>query len=117
MTHNEIASELQVSRSGIVDYVQYLRSQAKESIKEYTTEHLPTRLIKQVCNSGVISIYEEKRIEIGTKISTTTTTSSTEKGIKSIMIIITLFTTIAKIDFQTQLGVSIGYGYGYGALN
>jgi DNA-directed RNA polymerase specialized sigma24 family protein len=41
MTHQEIAHELQVSRTAITSDIQYLRSQAKESIKEYVTEHLP----------------------------------------------------------------------------
>jgi predicted transcriptional regulator len=47
MTHNEIARELQVSRTAITSDIQYLRSQAKESIKEYTTDHLPEQY--QVC--------------------------------------------------------------------
>jgi predicted transcriptional regulator len=47
MTHNEIARELQVSRTSITSNIQYLRSQAKESIKEYTTDHLPEQY--QVC--------------------------------------------------------------------
>ena len=41
MTHGEIARELQVSRTSITSDIQYLRNQAKESIKEYVTEHLP----------------------------------------------------------------------------
>jgi orotate phosphoribosyltransferase-like protein len=41
MTHQEIASELQVSRTAITSDIQYLRNQAKESIKEYATEYLP----------------------------------------------------------------------------
>ena len=78
-----------------------------------------SRLINQVYTSGLASVIREysngsKIIQIDTKISNTIT-SSPETGIKSIMIIITLFTTIAKLDFQTQLGVSIEYGYG--ALN
>jgi orotate phosphoribosyltransferase-like protein len=40
MTHGEIARELQVSRTSITSDIQYLRNQAKESIKEYVTEHL-----------------------------------------------------------------------------
>jgi orotate phosphoribosyltransferase-like protein len=40
MTHGEIARELQVSRPSITSDIQYLRNQAKESIKEYVTEHL-----------------------------------------------------------------------------
>ena len=41
MTHGEIADKLQVSRTSITSDMQYLRSQAKQSIKEYVTEHLP----------------------------------------------------------------------------
>jgi orotate phosphoribosyltransferase-like protein len=41
MSQIEIAHELQVSKQLISSDVQYLRSQAKESIKEYVTEHLP----------------------------------------------------------------------------
>jgi transposase len=47
MTHNEIARELQVSRTLITSDIQYLRNQAKESIREYTTDHLPEQY--QVC--------------------------------------------------------------------
>jgi predicted transcriptional regulator len=43
----EIARELQVSKQSISSDVQYLRNQAKESIKEYVTEHLPEQY--QVC--------------------------------------------------------------------
>ena len=41
MTQIEIAHELQVSEASISLDMQYLRNQAKESIKEYVTEHLP----------------------------------------------------------------------------
>jgi Mn-dependent DtxR family transcriptional regulator len=41
MNHGEIARELQVSRPSITSDIQYLRNQAKESIKEYVTGHLP----------------------------------------------------------------------------
>ena len=37
----EIARELQVSEASIILDMRYLRSQAKDSIKEYVTEHLP----------------------------------------------------------------------------
>jgi transcriptional regulator len=47
MTHQEIADKLQVSRTAITSDIQYLRSQAKGTIKEYTTEHLPEQY--QVC--------------------------------------------------------------------
>jgi predicted DNA-binding protein YlxM (UPF0122 family) len=41
LSHGEIARELQVSKASISLDMQYLRNQAKESIKEYVTEHLP----------------------------------------------------------------------------
>src|SRR5919202_1456020 len=56
MTHGEIARELQVSGTSIVSDVQYLRSQAKESIKEYVTEHLPEQY--QVCLSALDTIIK-----------------------------------------------------------
>ena len=37
----EIARELQVSKASIGSDVQYLREQAKGTIKEYVTEYLP----------------------------------------------------------------------------
>ena len=40
MSQAEIARELQVSKASISLDMQYLRSQAKGSIKEYVTEHL-----------------------------------------------------------------------------
>jgi predicted transcriptional regulator len=51
MSQIEIARELQVSDSSISSDVQYLRSQAKETIKEYVTEHLPEQY--QVCLSAL----------------------------------------------------------------
>jgi hypothetical protein len=39
MSQIDIAHELQVSKQSISSDVQHLRSQAKESIKEYVTEH------------------------------------------------------------------------------
>jgi predicted transcriptional regulator len=47
MSQIEIAHELQVSKQSISSDVQYLRNQAKESISEYVTEHLPEQY--QVC--------------------------------------------------------------------
>lgn len=41
MSRTEIARELQVSKASISLDMQYLRNHAKESIKEYVTEHLP----------------------------------------------------------------------------
>jgi orotate phosphoribosyltransferase-like protein len=47
LSYGEIARELQVSEAWISSDMQYLRKQAKESIKEYVTEHLPEQY--QVC--------------------------------------------------------------------
>jgi orotate phosphoribosyltransferase-like protein len=47
LNYGEIACELQVSKASITSDVQYLRSNAKESIKDYVTEHLPEQY--QVC--------------------------------------------------------------------
>jgi DNA-directed RNA polymerase specialized sigma24 family protein len=40
LSYQEIAHELQVSKASIGTDVQYLREQAKESIREYTAEYL-----------------------------------------------------------------------------
>ena len=45
MNQIEIAHELQVSKQSISSDMQYLRKQAKESIKEYVTEHLPEQYL------------------------------------------------------------------------
>ena len=47
LSQTEIARELQVSKALISLDIQYLRNQAKGSIKEYVTEHLPEQY--QVC--------------------------------------------------------------------
>jgi predicted transcriptional regulator len=47
LSHGEIAQQLQVSRASISSDIQYLRDQAKETIREYVTEHLPEQY--QVC--------------------------------------------------------------------
>lgn len=47
LSYAEIAQQLQVSKASIGSDVQYLRNEAKESIMEYTTEHLPEQY--QVC--------------------------------------------------------------------
>jgi transcriptional regulator len=52
----EIARELQVSEASISTDMQYLRSQAKESIKEYATEHLPEQY--QVCLCALDTILK-----------------------------------------------------------
>ena len=47
MSQAEIAHKLQVSKSSISLDMQYLCEQAKGTIKEYVTEHLPEQY--QVC--------------------------------------------------------------------
>jgi len=56
MSQIEIAHELQVSKQSISSDVQYLCSQAKESIREYTTEYLPEQY--QVCLSALDTILK-----------------------------------------------------------
>jgi DNA-binding transcriptional regulator LsrR (DeoR family) len=56
MTHNEIASELQVSRTAVTSDVQYLRQQAKGTIKEYATDHLPEQY--QICLTALDEIIK-----------------------------------------------------------
>jgi predicted DNA-binding protein YlxM (UPF0122 family) len=56
MSHGEIAGELQVSRASISSDVQYLREQAKESIRDYVTEHLPEQY--QVCLTALDAIIK-----------------------------------------------------------
>jgi len=52
----EIARELQVSRASISSDIAYLRNEAKESIKEYTTEYLPEQY--QVCLTALDTILK-----------------------------------------------------------
>src|SRR2546430_5291545 len=52
----EIAHELQVSKASISSDMQYLRKQAKESIKEYVTEHLPEQY--QICLTALDRIIK-----------------------------------------------------------
>ena len=52
----EIAHELQVSKASISSDMQYLRKQAKESIKEYVTEHLPEQY--QICLTALDTIIK-----------------------------------------------------------
>jgi hypothetical protein len=47
LSYGEIAQQLQVSRTSIGSDVQYLREQAKGTIREYATDHLPEQY--QVC--------------------------------------------------------------------
>jgi hypothetical protein len=56
LNHSEIARELQVARTCIVEDVQYLRKRAKESIREYTTEHLPEQY--QICLAALDTILK-----------------------------------------------------------
>jgi transposase len=56
LSYQEIARELQVSKASISLDMQYLRSQAKENIKEYVTEHLPEQY--QVCLTALDAIIK-----------------------------------------------------------
>jgi hypothetical protein len=56
LSHGEIAQQLQVSRALISSDIAYLRNQAKETIKEYVTEHLPEQY--QVCLSALDTILK-----------------------------------------------------------
>jgi hypothetical protein len=56
LSYAEIARELQVSKASIVSDVQYLREQAKGTIREYVTEHLPEQC--QVCLTALDTILK-----------------------------------------------------------
>jgi predicted transcriptional regulator len=56
LSQTEIAKQLQVSEASISLDMQYLREQAKNSIKEYTTEHLPEQY--QVCLSALDTVLK-----------------------------------------------------------
>ncbi len=56
MSQIEIARELQVSKASIGTDVQYLREQAKGTIKEYATEYLPEQY--QVCLTALDEIIK-----------------------------------------------------------
>jgi transcriptional regulator len=56
LSQTEIAHKLQVSKASISSDMQYLRNQAKESIKEYVTEHLPEQY--QVCLTALDAIIK-----------------------------------------------------------
>jgi hypothetical protein len=56
LIYAEIARELQVSTSLIGTDVQYLREQAIENIKEYTTQHLPEQY--QICLCALDTILK-----------------------------------------------------------
>jgi DNA-binding CsgD family transcriptional regulator len=52
----EIARQLQVSEASISSDIQYLRNQAKETIREYVIEHLPEQY--QVCLTALDTILK-----------------------------------------------------------
>jgi hypothetical protein len=54
LSYQEIARELQVSKASITSDVQYVREQAKGTIKAYVTEHLSEQY--QVCLSALDTI-------------------------------------------------------------
>jgi transposase len=56
LSHGEIAHELQVSKASISSDIAYLRNQAKETITEYVTEHLPEQY--QVCLTALDEIIK-----------------------------------------------------------
>src|ERR687886_1151793 len=56
LSYAEIARELQVSKTVIGEDMLYLRKRAKESIKEYVTEHLPEQY--QICLSALDTILK-----------------------------------------------------------
>ena len=56
LSYQEIARELQVSKASITSDVQYLREQAKGTIKEYVTEHLPEQY--QICLTALDTILK-----------------------------------------------------------
>jgi predicted transcriptional regulator len=56
LSQTEIAKQLQVSEASISLDMQYLREQAKASIKQYTTEALPEQY--QVCLSALDTILK-----------------------------------------------------------
>jgi hypothetical protein len=56
LSYAEIARELQVSKTVIGEDMLYLRKRAKETIKEYVTEHLPEQY--QICLSALDTILK-----------------------------------------------------------
>ena len=63
MSQIGIAHELQVSKQLISADVQYLHSQAKEYIKEYTTEYLPEQYQIRLCELDTILIHAYEIIQ------------------------------------------------------
>jgi orotate phosphoribosyltransferase-like protein len=60
MSQIEIARELQVSKQSISADVQYLRNQAKQSIKEYVTEELPLQY--KICLSAMDTVIKKASV-------------------------------------------------------
>jgi hypothetical protein len=56
MSYAEIAQHLQVSKTSVVSDMHHIREHAKQSIKEYTTQHLPEQY--QVCLSALDTILK-----------------------------------------------------------
>jgi hypothetical protein len=56
LNQTQIAKELQVSEACISLDMQYLREQAKDTIKEYATDHLPAQY--QVCLAALDTILQ-----------------------------------------------------------
>jgi hypothetical protein len=56
LSYAEIAQELQVPKTSVAEDMLYLRKQAKESIREYVTEHLPEQY--QVCLTALDEIIK-----------------------------------------------------------
>ena len=56
LSYQEIAQHLQVSKASITSDVQYLREQAKQSIKEYTTERLPEQY--HICMTALDTVLK-----------------------------------------------------------
>jgi hypothetical protein len=56
LSYADIAHQLQVSRASIGSDVQYLREQAKGTIKEYATDHLPEQY--NVCLTALDAIIK-----------------------------------------------------------
>jgi hypothetical protein len=56
LSYMDISRELQVSKTDIGEDMLYLRNHAKESIKEYVTEHLPEQY--QICLHALDTILK-----------------------------------------------------------
>ena len=56
MSYADIAQHLQVSKTSIVSDMHYIREHAKQSIKEYTTQHLPEQY--QICLAALDTILK-----------------------------------------------------------